>query len=133
MFDVVVMIHSIEHLYNLRKDIKKISDMLKKNGTIYIMTPNFKNYLINGLQKIKLISKNIDRLDPTGHPYMFTIKTLTKILTDNGFKIIRCTAGISGNFLLKKNKFLYIVLQPLFKFLSIFNIGSTLIAVASKD
>lgn len=133
-FDAVVMIHSIEHLYNLRKDFKKISKMVKRGGYIYIMTPNFDNYLIRFLQKIGLLSWEIDKLDPTGHPYMFTRKTLRRFLKDNCFDAVKISASVSGNFLEKiKNRVLRKFFKPFIFILSLLNGGSTLVAIAKRS
>jgi len=135
-FDAIIMVHSIEHLYNLNKDFRKIKCMLKSGGLIYIMTPNFNNYLIRILKKLHLISENFDKLDPTAHAYYFTKSSLKKLLISNGFNIKKVKAGISGDFLLKDNntfkKALYLFIKPILILISLFDPGSTLIALAEK-
>lgn len=132
-FDIITMIHSIEHLYNLRDDFVKISRIIKRGGLICIVTPNFNNYLIRFFKKLNLISERADSLDPTGHPYMFTCRSLVNLLRANGFKIIRASGGITGNFLLKRHKFFRLILKPLCSLIGLLDIGSTLVVIAEKE
>lgn len=38
--DVITMWHVLEHVYDLRKDVQKISEVLKKDGTLIVAVPN---------------------------------------------------------------------------------------------
>ncbi len=75
--DIVVMSHSLEHIYNLDAMLSKIQKVLKKNGYLYIEVPD-------GLRVDTSISY------PLGfyHLHNFTEYTLYLLLKKHGFAII---------------------------------------------
>lgn len=93
-FDVVVMIHVIEHLYNPLTVIIEIYRILKERGLLYIITPNFNNYIVKFAKKLGYL-KEVDKIDPTGHPYMFTKYSLKILLARGGFNILNIKDGIT--------------------------------------
>jgi len=122
-FDVVVMVHVIEHIYNPRELISEVNRILKQGGIVYMLTPNFSNYIVRFLKKIG-VSRSIDELDPTGHPYMFTKYSLSKILEQSKFEVRYIDDGISLLSLKKKladngvsylNKILKMLVSPMAK------------------
>jgi 2-polyprenyl-3-methyl-5-hydroxy-6-metoxy-1,4-benzoquinol methylase len=42
--DVITMWHVLEHVYDLRKDVQKIHDLLVSNGQLFIAVPNMASY-----------------------------------------------------------------------------------------
>lgn len=42
--DVITMWHVLEHVYDLQKDVKKISSILKEDGTLVVAVPNRSSY-----------------------------------------------------------------------------------------
>ena len=71
-FDLVVARHVIEHLDNIQLFISECYRILKKNGMLEIITPNF-------------LSRDT-RNDPT-HKHALNIITLAKTLQNAGFEI----------------------------------------------
>lgn len=43
-FDVITMWHVLEHVYHLRKDSKRITELLKPNGTLIVAVPNMNSF-----------------------------------------------------------------------------------------
>lgn len=43
-FDVITMWHVLEHVYHLRKDAKRITELLKPNGTLVVAVPNMDSF-----------------------------------------------------------------------------------------
>ena len=43
-YDVITMWHVLEHVYELKKDIKTIKEKLKKNGALIVAVPNCASY-----------------------------------------------------------------------------------------
>lgn len=43
-FDVITMWHVLEHVYNLRDDLKRISGLLNQNGVLVIAVPNHTSF-----------------------------------------------------------------------------------------
>lgn len=81
-FDVVILNHTLEHLENPAKVIKKVKNLLSPDGLLYIDVPNF------GGLSAKLLGKNWPLLLPNEHLWHFTDKSLKILLGKLGFKII---------------------------------------------
>ena len=43
-FDVITMWHVLEHVYDLKKDVEKLTQLLTEKGTIFIAVPNMNSY-----------------------------------------------------------------------------------------
>ncbi len=79
-FDAVLASHLIEHLNDPRSFIKETRRILKDNGKLFITTPNssgFQARLYGGSWRSAIFD----------HLYLFSIRTLTKLLKSEGFKI----------------------------------------------
>jgi len=79
-FDVVLASHLIEHLNDPLNFVREVSRILSSDGRFFVTTPN-----IAGFQA-RLFGKNWRSAIPD-HLYLFSIKTLTRILSENGFAI----------------------------------------------
>jgi 2-polyprenyl-3-methyl-5-hydroxy-6-metoxy-1,4-benzoquinol methylase len=79
-FDVVLASHLIEHLNNPGSFVREVFAILKPGGRFYVTTPN-----ISGLQA--RIFKNRWRSAIFDHLYLFSAKTLKKLLENSGFII----------------------------------------------
>ena len=109
--DVISSFEVIEHINNTKHFISEIRKSLKKNGMLYISTPNLawwanRLLLLFGFQpantevdfnhsmygKPKIMKDNMG----SGHIHVFTHKAMKEFLKDNGFKIIKCYPSASN-------------------------------------
>jgi 2-polyprenyl-3-methyl-5-hydroxy-6-metoxy-1,4-benzoquinol methylase len=81
-FDVILASHLVEHLNNPRSFFHEARRVIKKDGRIYITTPN-----IAGFQA-KLFG-NRWRSAIFDHLYLFSVRTLRAIMESEGFTIER--------------------------------------------
>ena len=79
-FDVILASHLIEHLNNPRSFLTETHRILKNNGYCFITTPN-----ISGFQA-KFFG-NKWRSAIFDHLYLFSVKTLSNLFSNTGFKI----------------------------------------------
>lgn len=90
MFDVIVMIETIEHITEIDNLIREIYRILRPGGLVYLSTPNF-----NAINRYRL-KDQYDVIQYPLHLSYFTPKTLTRFFEMNGFKTERITStGIS--------------------------------------
>ena len=84
-FDVIVLVHTLEHIYDLSKLLKEIKEIIKKDGILIIQVPN-----INGLPVIiqKLRGKPWYGYDFAHHLWHFQPKTLKNLLSKNNFQLV---------------------------------------------
>jgi len=81
-FDVVLASHLIEHLNNPGNFVREVRRILRPNGRFYVTTPN-----IAGLQARIFGSRWRSAI--FDHLYLFSIRTLRKLLEDSGFTVER--------------------------------------------
>ncbi len=81
--DVVVLLHTLEHLSKLKFIMKKIRSVLKNNAIVIVEVPNLLHWI---LQKRVFIKRS---LAPDRHLYHFTQGTLIRLFRISGFKIIK--------------------------------------------
>lgn len=90
-FDVLTMWHTLEHLPNPKAALAAVHRILKRDGLLVIATPNLNNfitrvlYLLAKRKKLKLFSSQAKEL----HLYHFSVHTLTSMLNETGFRIIK--------------------------------------------
>ena len=82
-FDVITMIHVLEHILELDRFLRETFGILKKRGIILIETPNLDSLWF------KLLKEKWYGLVPEEHVWIFTPKSLTNILKRNSFDIIK--------------------------------------------
>jgi 2-polyprenyl-3-methyl-5-hydroxy-6-metoxy-1,4-benzoquinol methylase len=88
-FDAVVSTEVIEHLYDPSSIPRLSSLILKKDGLLIISTP-YHGYLKNlALSIFNHWDIHHTPLWRGGHIKFFSIKTLTKLLEDNNFEVIK--------------------------------------------
>lgn len=80
-FDVITLIDVFEHVNNPRLVLDKIYSLLKKDGILFLVTPN-SNSLGNLLQNINMKKYNLE------HIYRYNANILNQLFTDSKFKII---------------------------------------------
>jgi len=82
-FDVVHASHLIEHLNDPKGFLTEVNRILKENGHVFISTPNISGFqarLFGGQWRSAIFD----------HLYLFSKKTLFKLLKNTGFKIESC-------------------------------------------
>jgi len=90
-FDVVLASHLIEHLNDPSSFLIEVNRVLKDGGHVFITTPNisgFQAHLYGGLWRSAIFD----------HLYLFSVRTLSKLLKKTGFKIerIRTWGGLAA-------------------------------------
>lgn len=82
-FDVIIMSHIIEHLYNGNLVIEKLLPKLKKNGSIYIEYPSKRS------TKLPSMKGTLNFYDDPTHVRLYSIKEIADILKGAQLKIIK--------------------------------------------
>jgi len=85
-FDVVFLSHLIEHLEDPKAVMTKIFRLLKNDGVVIILCPNIDSLMA------KLMRENWAWLAPPEHLYHFEPRTISKLLSDVGFRKIDITS-----------------------------------------
>jgi SAM-dependent methyltransferase len=102
-FDVITMWDVMEHLHNPLESLYEINRILKEDGTLVFRVPNGNSW------DAKLFGSTWAGLDAPRHLYVFTPKTITKMLHLSKFKIIEtsCRIGTYPTFVLDIRFWLY--------------------------
>lgn len=84
-FDVITLFHVLEHIDTPLDLLKILKKKLRKGGIIYIDVPNGESL------EIKLFGEKSPYVDTSkkAHLYYYSLKTLSKILEREGFKVVR--------------------------------------------
>ena len=82
-FDLIVCYHVIEHIKNPNYLIKNINNLLKKNGTLIIGTPDFDSAMA------RVYKNRFRMLHDKTHISLFSVDSLCRFLRDNGYKILK--------------------------------------------
>lgn len=95
-FDYIRLNHSFEHILNPREVLDRIHRHLAPHGLLFIGVPN-----ADGLPS-KLFGKYWWNLGPPVHPFNYSRQTLTQLLQQHGFEVVRYRtnsnfAGILGS------------------------------------
>ena len=80
-FDVVTLWHVIEHLHDPAGTLHEIRRILKPDGILLLRTPNVQSL------EARLFSGNWYGLDPPRHLYLFSPKTMERLLRQCGFAV----------------------------------------------
>lgn len=81
-FDLVVANHVLEHVKNPTNLIKGISNIIKKNGIVYVGFPDYRNF--------SDIFYHLIHPDGGGHIQQLTNEIVEKLFENNGFKLLDC-------------------------------------------
>lgn len=138
-FDVVVSNHTLEHVNNPGLFLKKVNQILKSNGIVFVDVPN-----AGGLGS-KLMGKNWPYLLPKEHVSQFNRKSLTNVFIQAGFKILyfETRSGIfeyqnpvlelwQSLISFKKRFFTNILFYPYSLIATILNMGDSMTLVGKK-
>jgi SAM-dependent methyltransferase len=82
-FDAIIMHHVIEHLHHPEMVLAECHRLLRTNGKLVVVTPNFESF---GHRRFGADWRG---LEPPRHIHIFSSKTVLKIAQDAGFR--RCT------------------------------------------
>ncbi len=80
-FDVVVMLHVIEHVPNPLATMRKIFEALKPGGTLVLETPRYDTLMF------KLLGRRERSMACDVHVYFFTVDTLSRLAMRVGFAV----------------------------------------------
>ena len=92
-FDLILLVHSFEHMLDLDKVVRNVHNLLKDKGFVYVEVPGLRN-----LNRKQADSKNIGRLSSSNnflnylqfqHNYHFDLNHLMEFWERNGFKMIQ--------------------------------------------
>lgn len=78
-FDVINMSHIIEHVADPKGTLIKLNSIMKKGATMIISTPNFDSWAA------KIFRKYWYAVESPRHLFLFSYKTLTRLLDDTNF------------------------------------------------
>ncbi len=81
VFDIIILNHVIEHLFDPVKIIKSLHILLKENGIIAISTPNSHSL------GHKIFKKRWRGLEVPRHRFIFSSSSLQKIFIENSFSV----------------------------------------------
>lgn len=82
-YDVAIMRGIIEHVSNPHSFLKKASKILKRDGLLFINTPNIDSICA------QLYKENFRLIDPIHHIWYFSPKTIKNLLEKYGFRITK--------------------------------------------
>jgi 2-polyprenyl-3-methyl-5-hydroxy-6-metoxy-1,4-benzoquinol methylase len=120
-FDVVLASHLIEHLNNPFSFLSEIRRILKKDGAVFITTPNISGFQAR-LYRERWRSAIFD------HLYLFSKRTLKNIFIKTGFKTkrIRTWGGLAAGLAFPLTK------KCVDFFAKLFNFGDVMVVYAQK-
>lgn len=81
--DAITMWHVLEHVYDLKKDLKKITEVVKDNGVIIVAVPNMNSY------DAKYYKDFWAAYDLPIHLYHFVPTDIKRLFADFGFQVDR--------------------------------------------
>ena len=115
-FDLISFWHSLEHVSDYTKALKKTKQILSKNGTLVVALPNYDSF------DAKFYSKFWAAYDTPRHRVHFTKKGFIKSVSQLGFKVIKTKPLFLDSFYISMMSEKY--KQSLFYFLKGFFIGA---------
>ncbi len=90
-FDAILMSHVIEHVPNPKEVIQECHRILKKNGTLSIITPNTNS---RGHKEFKSFWRG---LETPQHLQIFSVESLGAITKQIGFNVVKSFSSAQGN------------------------------------
>ena len=92
-FNIIILYHTFEHIYNPFEILKEISRILKQDGLLVIAVPNMENIEARIFRKYWTMG-----LDVPAHLFHYSQKTLTDVLNKSSFQVdtIKYLSGTSS-------------------------------------
>ncbi len=84
-FDVVTLWSALEHTNEPRANLVEARRVLKETGTLIVQVPNVESY------QTRVFGGDWSAMDAPRHRYHFNQRTLSKLLSETGFKVSRST------------------------------------------
>ncbi len=132
-YDIIFLLHTLEHILNPLKAIKNIENLLKKNGRVFVEIPNF-DYFIKKRPHYAVFHQHLNMFNIKNFKNLlsFTELSIEKIFTNNS--VIFCSLK-KNNKMNKINKILKLNLKKKFQILqySLKRQKSLLINFSKKD
>lgn len=138
-FDLVVMNHTMEHLRNPLEILRKVNQIVKKNGCLFIDVPNY-----GGLGS-RLLGEKWPYLLPKEHLHQFTKRDLESLLRNTGFKPIHSESRsgiyefanpldelVESVVTFKKRFFTNLILFPYSTLATVLNMGDSISIIGKK-
>ena len=97
-FDLIIMVHLIEHLYSPNETLKRVLGYLSDRGALFVRTPD---------PEVPGIERDLTEHHLKIHPHLFTRKSLDFLLGPLGYEIFRhdCWEGYGqSDYYIHKNK-----------------------------
>ncbi len=91
-FDVIVLSHTLEHLFSPVATLVRVQQMLQPEGMVVIAVPNADSL------EVRLFGRWWVHWDPPRHLYHFGKETLAKALEKAGFRVARMQTGVGSPF-----------------------------------
>ena len=88
-FDVVLLSHSLEHMYHLSDVLAEVRRILDDGGVLVIAVPNA------GSVEARVFGRWWVNWDPPRHLYHFDKSTLSRLLERSGFRVVRARTGVT--------------------------------------
>ncbi len=88
-FDLVLMSHSLEHMYQLSEVLAEVNRILHDQGCLVIVVPNAASL------EAKLFGRWWVNWDPPRHLHHFTKLTLSRLLQRAGFSVVNSRTGVT--------------------------------------
>lgn len=82
-FDVVRYSHVMEHVPSPKKELKKVKNILKRGGKVFIIVPNIDSIFY------QMFHDYWYPLEAPRHFFQFSPKTIAKLLKETGFKNVK--------------------------------------------
>ena len=80
--DIITLWHVLEHIHELHPTVKHFNRILNNNGTLVIAVPNHDSY------DAKFYGKYWAAYDVPRHLYHFNVASMTRLMNEEGFKLI---------------------------------------------
>ncbi len=113
-FNVITLFDVIEHLTDLQENMAKLQSLLADDGIVVMVTPDF------GSWQRRIFGKRWFQFKPIEHIQYFSLSTLKKLATANGFELIHhkrsgqfCDMAFLEN---RLRKYRFRQLLPLFRY-----------------